>query len=754
MDNFYKQNGSYFTTSGKKIKDLTELQTFAKAGGKEVSAPTIPQGSSAIPNPSAISNYNVTANVGGTLYGTPKSPMNTATFNAGQTPTPELPNSNPALGIYADRSAQDATQQQTSLQKELDALKAQRITDTQTALKAQQDNLKFIQGQKDADMAGYDAQFDPLKDKAVGIYDSMLDSIKDTNYKELTQQKLDLTNDIVKYSQMMRDDLDAEASQPGLLSISTGRQNAIKENYTSKISIAQAAQSAIDGNFNLAFDIMDRGAIAIERLTTDRINFINSVQTLYSTKENTAISEVLRLTTEEKEGLDNAVKDAETKLANIQKNKETIMDLMKTSPIVANKAGLLLTDTPEQMTKKLNDFYVANPQYTPDNQAVIKQAIEQYPDAGISLGDSIATVQKKIQSSRIYQNEIGVATGGTPGTAGGSLLDTGTWGGQCGDYVHKIVDNVPALGNSYEEKMARANVSTKDWKVGDVLIQKTRMPYGHVSVVTAVDGDSVTVTESNWNLDEKVGTRVIKKGDPSITGVYRGGNIKAIAPTTAQVNNVALNWAERIRDNKAKLSDITSEVEKNNPGLKSEVVALMGTLPPSKAQIDEAKNFVAKLKELRNHKGLATSVGPQSLSRGAFYILGSAGKRDEFTGKADSLISKKALNELIEAKSQGATFGALSDRELSVLSNAATTLGAWSEIDKNGKVKYFDTTEKSFKDELDKMIRDYEALLAEANTTQSLGSYLETNPAKVNEYNIVLRNNPGLSEEEILQIIR
>lgn len=578
MDNFYKQNGSYFTTSGKKIKDLTELQTFAKAGGKEVSAPTIPQGSSAIPNPSAISNYNVTANVGGTLYGTPKSPMNTATFNAGQTPTPELPNSNPALGIYADRSAQDATQQQTSLQKELDSLKAQRITDTQTALKAQQDNLKTIQGQKDADMAGYDAQFDPLKDKAVGIYDSMLDSIKDTNYKELTQQKLDLTNDIVKYSQMMRDDLDAEASQPGLLSISTGRQNAIKENYTSKIAIAQAAQSAIDGNFNLAFDIMDRGASAIERLTSDRINFINSVQTLYGTKENTAISEVLRLTREEKEGLDNAVKDAETKLANIQKNKETIMEIMQTNPIIANKAGLSLTDTPEQITEKLNKFYVANPQYTPENQSYIKQIREKYFDAGITLNDSLNTVISKLKTSKLYQEDTAsnfelttdsngnqiIFNPATGNISDGSLLTPGTVGGQCGDYVHKIVDGVPALGNTYVEKMARANVSTNQWKIGDVLIQKTSMPYGHVSVVTAVNGNQVTVTESNWNLDEKVGTRTLAMGDKSVTGVYRGGTMKQISS-----NDSTDYWVDILNKGQASVSNIPQKI-------RNEVVARAG----------------------------------------------------------------------------------------------------------------------------------------------------------------------------------
>lgn len=682
------------------------------------------------------------------------------TFKAGvETSTLNLPSSNDAaIGLYTDRSLQDATTQQKSLQSELDAMKAQRIKDNEAALKAEQENLKTIQNQQDSQINSYDAQFNPLKDKAIGIYDSMLNSIKDTDYSALTKQKLDLTNDIVNYSKLMREELDTAAAQPGLASISNARQNAIKENYTSKIAIAQAAQSAIDGNFNLAFDIMDKGATAIERLTNDRINFINSVKAIFSSKENLAISNVNRLTTEESKLLDEAVKDAETKLANIQKNKETIMEIMNTNPIIANKAGLSLTDTPEQITEKLNKFYVANPQYTPDNQAVIKNAMEKYPDAGITLADNLVSVQSKIQRSRIYQDEIGstVSTpGSTSGYTSGGLLDTGSWGGQCGDYVHKIVDGVPALGNTYEEKMARANVSTGQWKVGDVLIQKTRLPYGHVSVVTAVNGDQVTVTESNWNMDEKVGTRVLKMGDKSVSGVYRGGKMKAFASTpTTPSNPAALQWAESIRSGSAKLSDITSEVEKGSPGLKSEVVTLMRTLPPSENQIKNAQSFVKKLTELRDHKGLKTSVGPQALSRGVFYLLGSAGKRDEFTTKADNLISKKALDELISAKKDGATFGALSDRELSILQSAATNLGAAAKYDKNSKLRYFDTTEKAFKEELDNMINEYNALIAEASNTQSLESFLKLNPSKVNEYNLVLKNNPSLSEEEILQIIR
>jgi len=106
------------------------------------------------------------------------------------------------------------------------------------------------------------------------------------------------------------------------------------------------------------------------------------------------------------------------------------------------------------------------------------------------------------------------------------LTETGAIGGQCGDYLHKIAGNIPAMGDTFEEKMRMANMSTANYEVGDVLIQKTNQPYGHVSIVKSVDGDTATVIESNYGLDEKVGERTIKMGDPSIQGVYRGAELK------------------------------------------------------------------------------------------------------------------------------------------------------------------------------------------------------------------------------------
>lgn len=123
-------------------------------------------------------------------------------------------------------------------------------------------------------------------------------------------------------------------------------------------------------------------------------------------------------------------------------------------------------------------------------------------------------------------------TTGQQNNSQGDLLTPGVIGGECGVYTHRIADNIPAMGDLYKDKMKIANVSSKDWLVGDMLIQNVKSPYGHVSIVTGINGDgTVTVTESNWNNDQKVGTRNIRVGDKSVTGIYRGGKLKTAIPT-------------------------------------------------------------------------------------------------------------------------------------------------------------------------------------------------------------------------------
>lgn len=137
----------------------------------------------------------------------------------------------------------------------------------------------------------------------------------------------------------------------------------------------------------------------------------------------------------------------------------------------------------------------------------------------------------------------------------------GTIGGQCGTFTRKIIPDVPLMGNTIQTKQQMIDqygILAQDWKnspqVGDVLIMSTRLPEGHAAVVNKVDNQNrtITLTESNWNGDEKVtNTRTISFDDPSIYGAYRSQ--KSLTYETGQdgkySDNVEFTYNQKIDTN-------------------------------------------------------------------------------------------------------------------------------------------------------------------------------------------------------------
>lgn len=116
--------------------------------------------------------------------------------------------------------------------------------------------------------------------------------------------------------------------------------------------------------------------------------------------------------------------------------------------------------------------------------------------------------------------------------------------------------------------------------------------------------------------------------------------------------------------------------------------------------------------ELKSHKGLSMTVGPNALARSAILSpIGSKalGQDDAFIGAIDQLTKSLTIDNLAEAKDRGATFGALSDTEIRLLADSATKINSWRRTDGEGNTKDFDVREKDFIEELDK-ISNYKKL--------------------------------------------
>lgn len=134
---------------------------------------------------------------------------------------------------------------------------------------------------------------------------------------------------------------------------------------------------------------------------------------------------------------------------------------------------------------------------------------------------------------------------------------------------------------------------------------------------------------------------------------------------------------------------------------------------------------VKQVDDLRSHKGLNSSVGPTVLGRIAIGDI--FGAKDDFIAGVDNLTKDLTLDNLIQAKEQGATFGALSNAELQLLAESATKINNWrfGERGPDGSVietDGYDASQKDFLAELDR-IAYFRALDAykKGSTAQNIG---------------------------------
>ena len=239
--------------------------------------------------------------------------------------------------------------------------------------------------------------------------------------------------------------------------------------------------------------------------------------------------------------------------------------------------------------------------------------------------------------------------------------------------------------------------------------------YANHTGKTVLSQTGITNNEEFANAPLEVQNKIIE-------GIYRseGGNGSLLEQQgvieeedqLSQFTPEAIDLAKSVAEGDAKWSDITGA---DNAQLKIEAIRVAKLLPPPEKEIKAAKERVKDLKDLLMHTGLNSSVGPKAFLRTA--IADQFGNKQDFLGKANKLVSQEALQSLIDAKSQGATFGALSDREMDLLKAAATTLGTWETGGTFGigTDEGYNISEKKFKEEIQRMIDGYEEILKEAS---------------------------------------
>lgn len=127
---------------------------------------------------------------------------------------------------------------------------------------------------------------------------------------------------------------------------------------------------------------------------------------------------------------------------------------------------------------------------------------------------------------------------------------------------------------------------------------------------------------------------------------------------------------------------------------------------PSKDQIRQlasAQQNISQVTELLTDKGLDNAVGPNWAARGKKLSWDNmSGATQNFIASVDQIAKSLTKENLVNAKAQGATFGALGEKELALLEESATKINYWATT-KDGKVVGYNASEKDFKDELNKI---------------------------------------------------
>ena len=289
-------------------------------------------------------------------------------------------------------------------------------------------------------------------------------------------------------------------------------------------------------------------------------------------------------------------------------------------------------------------------------------------------------------------------------------------GGQCGKFVNDYLQKMGMerlFTDPITEKKKYINSDTpKIWSV--VIMDSPSQPqYWHVGIVTAINGDKISILQSNKNGEEEVFVSTKNKGD--VLGYFdptksiddfnkeiSGAVYEAQGLNKDGYNNTRTGYYDKYLAAKFTTEDwkqiwdkakFEEEVENYKKAKESEVA-------------DVTKDMLRVLYDLKD-------IGWLDYNNASLWIP----RTDGYKKRRDlqNYLSNVTLNKLIESKKSGATFGALSDAELAILQDAASILDWW--LDRGD----FNNEVKRMIDSLEQWLRDNgrSDIIAELKSTQN-----------------------------------
>ncbi len=245
------------------------------------------------------------------------------------------------------------------------------------------------------------------------------------------------------------------------------------------------------------------------------------------------------------------------------------------------------------------------------------------------------------------------------------------------DFKQKAVDNARSNYNNIVAKVGYAGLmqATNGNAYEQGIIEKTLgLGSGGLAKMATFVSEEDKLDLENKKLQNQKLRMDINEGS--------GGGI----PTVKSINGVDKQWNPKTKtwDN-IDAGDVTSQQKQD---------AVIGK--------------VTQLNNILTDKNIRSAVGPSIFGRliGRGYDTQVTGGRQNFIADVEQIISKEFLDNLVNVKAQGATFGALQKSEQDALTQSATKIGNWRITSGSGddkKVTGYNASEKDFKREVDRI---------------------------------------------------
>lgn len=278
------------------------------------------------------------------------------------------------------------------------------------------------------------------------------------------------------------------------------------------------------------------------------------------------------------------------------------------------------------------------------------------------------------------------------------------------DYYNELVDNRNALASNITSSEETA-IKKAEAEYTDELNAYQKLEDNLNALYTAGEADmadkaAAAIAEAEAKKGKYIGMQIDNNGNTTVItqnpdGSYSTQSIGQVGKAdktkaTTQTDEASLEEAQ------TKVSDINNLIYATNED---------GTLDTEKYS-----------KGLQKSAQLGIAVFPGNWMQE--YQSANDADIASFIGGVEQLISSGTIKSLIDAKANGATFGALSDRELGIIAASFSKIGRWKVETKDGRVIGYNVSAKDMAEELNRIKASSEKVISnlQGSTTTSTGS--------------------------------